>query len=363
MTRITIRTVPRATINPYTAMLGEGLARRGLASAGWSPWAPVPRDMRVLHLHWIETLAQTRLTRRSLAACRFVFARLERAIGVVQRRGGRVVWTAHNLRPHDAGDDPRSRALIAMIDRVVMRVDTVLAMSHASAAEVAAAWPGLAAKIRVVPHPHYIGVYPPGDGARFRHRHGIDAGARVLGMIGLIRRYKEHLAAIAAFRAHRDPRARLVIAGMCYDRALLAEIMAQAAPDPRIVVLPGALDDQDFADAMAACDCVLAAQRRFLNSGTVIAALSLGVPVLAAPNGTLTELQASVGADWLRLDPDLSARAIATALARPRPHRLPDLSAFAPDRVIDLHCAAYGLCPEADVTVRARPGLRFQRAG
>jgi glycosyltransferase involved in cell wall biosynthesis len=334
---------PGATINPYTQMLKSGLAAKGHGVHAFTPWRRLPATVRCLHLHWIEAIGMARSTRHSMALCHLAFLRLESAMRTVKRRGGRVVWTAHNARPHEQRDDRRGRFMDRWLRRIVEQVDVIIVLSEAALPEIRAVHPGAQAMTVVIPHQNYHGQYPPADPERFRKALNLAPHVRLIGTIGLMRNYKEIERGIALFRDQARDDMHFVIAGDCFDKDLRARLEAAAAGDARIHLRIAALDDQAFADAMAACDLFLASQRRMLNSGSVMAALSLGVPVLAAPVGALPELQAVVGADWLCLREDVTGDDLAQLAFRPRPDRPPDLSRFDLDRVVAMHLDAYAL--------------------
>src|ERR1044071_9236371 len=82
---------------------------------------------------------------------------------------------------------------------------------------------------------------------------------------------------------------------------------------------------------MGAADLVVLPFHSILNSGSVLLALSHDRAVLAPRMGALPEIQAHVGAHWLRLyDGDISTAVLGAAISEPVPHEdeRPDLAAF-----------------------------------
>ncbi|WP_343587633.1 hypothetical protein [Herbaspirillum sp.] len=340
---MTILYYPSVEGNPYWEMIRSRMEARGHETRLWNPWDFPQQAQPILHLHWIESIGMDRLTRRSLLATRLAFRRLENQIRLVQRAGGKVLWTAHNAQPHEQHSDPRSRLVADWIARIVGQVDVIVSLSAIGVDAVHRAQPKARAPVVVIPHQNYIGQYPAGDGAAYRQSIGIPADAKVMGMIGLIRPYKEIERGIALFQEVADDNAWLLVAGNCFDPALRERLAQLAACTPRVVLAVSHLSDRQFADAHAACDLILVAQRKMLNSGSVISALSLGAPVLASPIGALPELQEMVGGEWLALKDDITAGDIAGLLERGRPAGAPDLSALDIDRIVDAHLDAYGL--------------------
>jgi len=338
-------------LNPYMRIVfgapafAEGAELRSL------PMAIAGRNIPNLHLHWPEYPLHGRLARRSAAATDVAYRLLVAAADRVRRRGGRVVWTAHNLAPHGFPSPHAAEAYARWAPRLLARVDTVVAMSAFSAEAVRAALPAVAqARFVRIPHPHYRGVYCPAHGGDVRARHGIPAGAHLTVAAGLIRPYKGIPALIAAFAAAARDDEWLLVAGPCHDPAHRAEVerAAAAAPPrvrPRVRLAVGALDDAAFAGTLAAADLFAGNFGALLNSGSVLAALSLDTPVLAPRSEPLAELAAEVGPEWLALfEPPLDAPGVRRALdaLREAPHGpRPDLTANEPEAVARAHLPLY----------------------
>jgi glycosyltransferase involved in cell wall biosynthesis len=340
---MTILYYPSVDGNPYWEMIRSRMEARGFQTNLWNPWDFPQKAQPILHLHWIESIGMDRLTRRSLLATRIAFHRLENQIRLVQRCGGKVLWTAHNAQPHEQRSDPRSQLVAQWISRIAGQVDIIVSLSSIGVEAIRRAQPQAKAPVTVIPHQNYIGQYPVGDGAAYRQSVGIAPDARVMGMIGLIRPYKEIERGIKLFSNITDERTWLLVAGNCFDPALRERLSALAQQTPRVKLVISHLSDQQFADAHAACDLILVAQRKMLNSGSVISALSLDAPVLSSPIGALPELQDMVGADWLTLKEDITSEDVAALLARGRPVGKPDLALLDIDRIVDAHLQAYGL--------------------
>ena len=131
--------------------------------------------------------------------------------------------------------------------------------------------------------------------------------------------------------------------GDCFEPKLIAKLRELVAGDDRIILRVEPLSDQMFSDCFSACDLVLLCQSKMLNSGTVMAALSLGAPVAAMAVGSLLELQGIVGREWLNLFQHITGPDVQALLQMPRPANLPDLSSFDLSRIGELHLDAYGL--------------------
>jgi beta-1,4-mannosyltransferase len=284
--------------NPYTWQLYEAVLQQ-------SGKEIVPEEVSVLglltsrydiwHLHWPEaTLGSEYATvniARLLAFCGLVW--WARAVGC------RVVWTIHNLEPHEG----RHRRIQAWLRRfLVNRLDGAISLT-ATAQEVACKrWPRLERCARaIIPHGHYIDSYPNTiDREAARRRLNVAAECRVAAFVGGVREYKNVLGLIKAFRGVQDKAARLIIAGQV-DGRLDRDLEREAAADSRIVFHPGFVADTDLQTYLNASDLVVLPFKEVLNSGSVLLALSFGCPVLVPKDGSLPELRARLGEHCIRM--------------------------------------------------------------
>jgi glycosyltransferase involved in cell wall biosynthesis len=258
------------------ARLGPGLARAG------------PRHPDAVHLHWIEYLvraegdgaqASARATTRA--------ARLVATLATLRRRGVGVVWTVHNLRPHEA-ERPRLEA--AAMQATARGAHRIVVHSHHARERVASVY-GHRDKLEVVPHGHFIGRYPPPRRSReeLRSALGVVPEAFVFLVFGQVRRYKRVPETIAAFRALGRDDVVLIVAGSAWDARERAAVEHAAAGDPRVVLRLGFVPDEEVAELHVAADAAVLAYRELFSSGALLLALSLGVPTVAPAYGSAME--------------------------------------------------------------------------
>jgi glycosyltransferase involved in cell wall biosynthesis len=285
-----------------------------------------------------------RLTRRSGFFSGAAFDNLLATADRVKRRGGKFVWTAHNVTPHEPPPAAHRKVWERSFARILERLDLVVCMSDYGARLIREAYPELDCDFAIIPHPHYAGVYRP-DRPRPQSRAelGLDAADHLLVSIGLVRRYKNLPGLIERFRAVRRPNERLLIAGKCYEPALAGALQTARGDDQSVTIIDKTLTDAELADLYQAADVAISNGEGVLNSGAVLTAISLGKPVIAPGSGSVPEIQAQVGATWCILfDPPLGEAALReamdTALAT---SGSPDLRPFDPLRIGQLHLNAY----------------------
>ena len=319
--------------NPYSFLVQESTAPHGATTEEFSLANLLRHRWDVVHVHWPDMALLRGGFVKQLAGCAAVLGLLR-----LQRlRGAAVVWTVHNLRPHEV---THQRLADWYLARFVDLLDGVLSPSAYGLEQAEAAYPALRVlPSAITPIGHYRNVYDaPPTRQEARRALGIDTdtdaelgeGATVLVSIGQIRAYKNlvHLAELVA--SNPDPSLRLIIAGPPKDDDEVAALQAVAARDPRIEVRAERVPDEDIPTLLAAADIFVAPFSRILNSSSVLLALSFDCGVLVPATGALPELADAIGGDWVslydgQLDDDDLAKAVSSSGPRTGS---PDLSRF-----------------------------------
>ncbi|MGH2559055.1 MAG: glycosyltransferase family 4 protein, partial [Thermomicrobiales bacterium] len=198
-----------------------------------------------------------------------------------------VVWTAHNLYPHNR----RRQALDHEGRLALCRICTAI-IAHCSVAATAINETfGRSDRLFVVPHGHFIDVYP-GTVSRddARAQLGVPADAFAYGFFGSLQPYKGIEPLFDAFAGLPTDDAWLLISGGGKDAAYLDSLRDRAATMPRVVLrtYPRA-PSEDVTLIMQAADVVTLPFVATMTSGTLILALSWGRPVIAPALGCLPE--------------------------------------------------------------------------
>jgi glycosyltransferase involved in cell wall biosynthesis len=268
--------------NPYLSLLYEHLAPYDFELAAcrrlslrWL-WEHRRGGGGVVHLHWAEILYRfdrgpVRL--RPLASWLRLGISATR-IAVARTLGYRIVWTVHQVYPHERRGRERDRAAALVLARLA---NVVIAHDEATA-EVVRRELGVTA--RVVPHGSYVGFYPPGRPRdEVRAELGLPQDAFVFLCFGELRGYKGVERLLKAFRM-LGPGVRLVVAGNPKDPGVRAAI--EAVRDPRVVPLLQWIETDRVGELFGACDAAVLARTDGGTSGSLVLACSLGVPTVAA---------------------------------------------------------------------------------
>ncbi len=257
------------------------------------------RDVGYLHVHWPESLYRLgrgpRLLRPALSWVKLVLFAIR--LAWARLLGYRLLWTVHQLYPHEREGWARDALAVQLLGRAS---SLLLVHDAATASRVREALPGAERKIHVIPHGSYIGVYPPGrPRGVVRADLGIPDDALVFLSFGELRAYKEVELLLEAFRSTHLPRARLVVAGHPKDARVAASVREAARADPRIVPLLGWVAEASVAELFGACDVAVLARGDGGTSGSLILAMSLELPVVAADQPAYRELLDGGRSGWL----------------------------------------------------------------
>jgi glycosyltransferase involved in cell wall biosynthesis len=315
--------------NPYNALLYTALGARGVRVEELSLRRLVAAPPDVVHVHWPELtfLSGRRWWRTAGRVVRF-----GSALAVARlRKGTRLVWTVHNLTPHEQATSPLQSRLFWWW--FVRRVDSVLTLTDSARELARSTYPRLReVPAAVTPHGHYRSELDrslPRAGARAAL--GLPPTGPVLAIVGQIRPYKNVPALLEAFARMTTADARLVVAGSARNDSERERIERLAGADRRVVLDLQFQEPARLSAWLAAADVVVLPYTAVLNSGTALLALSADRPVVVPAVGAMPELRAAVGEEWVytytgRLD-DALPDAVRWAVTTERPVQ-PDLDAF-----------------------------------
>lgn len=312
--------MPWAERNTYQSSLGAEIEALGYRVVyrrrrGFLPLGGVGKEWaggrRVLHLHWIEELANGR--RRWMVTVRWLLLWVQ--VWWMRRRGVMVLWTGHNLEPHEGFGLPGQRWFYR---RVIRQADGVMVHCRAAGKLIVERWGLPRDRMLVVPHPLFAGDYPAASSrGEARERLGLAGADRVVVHVGMLKAYKNLGELIRVFGASTvaGVNDRLVIAGMSLDPALTAELEALAERDPRVRVDPGFLSPESLVDYVSASDVVALPYRATLTSGVAMLAATYGRPVIGPGEGCMSEMMGGHGFEYSLAEERGLVRALDEALA------------------------------------------------
>ena len=277
--------------NPYGGLLAGEMAKLGVELvAGYraeltEQWVEENcGEIDLLHIHhpWYHYMSED-LQEATQKSSAFVGA-LARA----QALGYRVVWSVHNLYPHESTH--------LHLDRVV-RLDLA---RRANALIVHCEYARKCVKehfhrtegVFTAPHGHYIDAYPNTVTREVaRDQLGLEDDQFVYLFFSNVRPYKGIERLLETFNSLPGDHLRLLLAAKVKSDYSKQVVDLAGRIDPRVVVRTAEFfPSEDFQVFMNAADAVVFPFQEVLTSGSVITAMSFGRPVIVPALGCLTEL-------------------------------------------------------------------------
>jgi len=272
--------------NPYITLLIGALRQRGYDVSCVSSCSPMwlwknRKNVDVLHFQWIQYFYSSdnafSSTLWAIILCfKLIMAR------ILQYR---IVWTAHNIMPHERspgfGDVIARYSLARLANHIIVHC-------HAAAHLLQKAF-GTKDNIHVIPHGHYMGWYSGHPSKSEARAHfNIPDSDYVYLYFGAIRPYKGLEKLIETFK--QLPNGRFIIAGKPHNAQVESLIRQLSEEDSRISLHLSFIPDQMVTHFFSCADAVVLPFTDVLTSGSAILALSLGKPVIAPTIGCLPEL-------------------------------------------------------------------------
>lgn len=287
---------PVARVNPYQALIYRSFGQENIACA------PVLRPDKLnalenaigfglstsLHLHWNAwmTFGETDVFRaRSLALG--MVGRLER----LRSRGINLIWTVHNLYPHDA-------LHLDLELEIQQRIADAANIVHVMSDSTLAAMDGLVkidtTKIVKSPHPSYEGAYPDFiSREEARMTLGLDPDEVVFVLFGAIKAYKglaRLMDAIDILIATEPQfRFRVIVAGGADNSSETKQFINRALLHPKVIIESNKVASDRAQYFLRAADVGLVNYERALNSGAALLYGTFDLPVVAANIPTFRE--------------------------------------------------------------------------
>jgi glycosyltransferase involved in cell wall biosynthesis len=280
--------------NPYQAQLYGALSQEGVDASYVGELTPsqtlslllLPVELifqrlagaRILHVHWLYRFRFPGAGRVALLRhAGYLWLRV--VLSSARACGMRVVWTAHNVLPHQPifPDDLAARL------RLIRSADLVIGHSEAAREEIE----------ERLERPRASAVIPIGPPPVKRRRCARASGTPLeLLFFGVILPYKGVEELLEAFgRIADDVACGLTIAGRCEDSALRRSIERSAEPlGDRVRLHLAHVPDAELPGLLGAHDVLVLPFRQVTTSSSAMLGLSTGMPVLVPDLPAFREL-------------------------------------------------------------------------
>ncbi|MGH7774565.1 MAG: glycosyltransferase family 4 protein [Candidatus Binatia bacterium] len=248
----------------------------------------------------------------------------------------KIVYTAHNLLPHDC-DTPDEREAFQKIYRLV---DKVIVHSRNNKKEMIRLFNLDANKICIVPHGSNDLFYAQRNISKeaAREKLGILPEKKVLLFFGLIRRYKglEHL--VEAFKEVKTSirNVTLLIVGQIHDAdakvlEYYSRLIAELDKRDDVMSINEYIPFENVGCYFSASDVVVLPYIKTYQSGVLLSAYAAGRPVVVTDTGGLSEVVVDGKSGFVV--PPQNTRALAQAIIRiiKNSNKLEEMSRYAKD--------------------------------
>ncbi len=284
---VLLDTVPQYSENPFGSLFWKNvpdhrihlLEMKGLSEARRSGG----NNIQIVDFHWVE-----------FKWCRYGLLHAARQVAVflfeillLKRRGVRICWTAHNIKPHESK--------VPALDFLAFFL-----LAHLSDAIIVFSSQGRKDlkkrfflkddnKIHMLPHAAYNDYYPQKPSKEeARRRLGIPVDRFVYFFFGLVRRYKGVDLLMREFDAMKTEKDLLLVAGKPLEKNFADEL--EAKKGAHVVLNLRHIEDHEVPAYFAAADVCVFPFREIATTGSVLLAMTFGKPIICARKGACIDI-------------------------------------------------------------------------
>jgi len=238
------------------------------------------RNRSVIHIHWVASILKACTSKDHADFC---IRQFEKQLEKWHARGHKILWTMHNVLPHES---VFLEAEIELRKKIINYCDAIHILSEDSIELASEFYSIKNKKILHIPHPSYEGWYPNViDRASARQSLGLGLNEFIFLAFGSIQRYKGILELVHAFKSlenhNATTRLRLVIAGKPVDAEYIREISEEIGDASSITFIQDSMEDRDIQILFNAADVVVAPYQKTLNSGIALLAATFKKELVA----------------------------------------------------------------------------------
>jgi beta-1,4-mannosyltransferase len=310
------------------------------------------RNAGVVHFHWIDHLYYARTRLVAMLRTAFFLAMLL----VLRNRGTRIIYTLHNLVPHDT----RRPRFHRIVQRLIIKLADATIVHSQPALNVAKETYGQPGKFHIIPHGRCEGFYPDEvSRSQARAQLKIPGDAKAALFLGVMLKYKGVQALLESAEELGRRNILLVLAGDSSNLEKSARDLLIRQSQKNVLLYEGFVPPSQIQYYMRAADCLVLPYLESFTSGMAFLGLSFRLPIVAT-NATAFNEMIKLGL-CLPCDPDDPndvAETIERVCAWDRATFEERCSSFletcAWDRIADKHIALYGLYPDGTDVLKER---------
>jgi glycosyltransferase involved in cell wall biosynthesis len=285
-------------VNPYNALLYSQIkaitqSHPKNSVHEYSHKKAILEKYDIIHFHWPDGYINQKNIFKSVQRSLM----LALILIIIKVKGSRIVWTVHNVAPHDAFHPKYSQFYMRWFAR---QCDGLIFMNEESKTTFFNLYTCKKnIQYAIIPHGHYRNSYMAAiDKSLAKNKLGLPENKQVLLCFGMIKPYKNIDSLMELFTQAKLFDYVLVVAGNT-DSPELRERLQQLAKRPNIHLFLQFIPDDKLHIYLSATDIVILPYKTILNSGALLLALSFNRPVIAPHIGAFVSLQQELGRKWI----------------------------------------------------------------
>lgn len=242
----------------------------------------------LIHIHWPGSYYGSKFWPKFLLRASWFFSKLY----LSKQIGYKLVWTVHNLYPHDA-EEVKSILIHRILHRICRLLlaqlsDKLIVHSHYAKSIICKQFFVKSEKVIIIPHGSLVGWYPfsATNKIQAQHRLNLPEGAFIYLFFGKIEGYKGIDNLIDAFNKVSKKSDLLILAGKATE-TLRKSLLSRLSPN--IIMELDFVDNLKLEFYIRAADVVVLPYQNILTSGAAITALSFGKVIIAPDISSISE--------------------------------------------------------------------------
>lgn len=248
----------------------------------------------LVHIHWPENF----LNKKGFLKNIFKLIAFKLILEIIKLKGGKIVWTAHNLKCHENNNIYLEKLFWKTF---IKDLDGYITLTESSRLSLSKIHPEINKKNQfTIPHGHYKEAYENNISKKqSRKILNIDKDSFVILNFGKIREYKGITRLKAEFNKLSNKKSLLYIVGESKNHKILSQI--SNLENEKIILINKFIPSKDIQIYLNSADLIILPYKEILNSGSLFLALSFNKPVLVPDTPTFREIKDKVGSKWIKI--------------------------------------------------------------
>lgn len=269
--------------NPYNYLLYSGI--EGVDVSEFSFSKALKLDYDLIHIHWPEWYLNSNYYVKAL----FYSVMLLFCLGSAKLAGRKIVWTVHNLKPHDIKykwlNDTYWKLFIKLVDGTIS-----LSSANQQIVEKNFSFKK-SLKKGVVYHGLYTGIYENNISKEDAKKlFGIDSNTKTCLFLGQVKKYKNVDELVRVFNSSSALSSYvLLIAGKFESEEHYQEVMSARNENKNILIFNRFIPDDEMQNFFNASDLSILPFKRIFNSGSALLSVTFNTPVLLPESNNFLE--------------------------------------------------------------------------